>query len=77
MQGRRIAWRQRRGNAPLGVAGVALGGIGLGENENVTGQREIGGRAQSRDAAAYDQEIRTTGHSVIVSGLGLGPIPDP
>ena len=72
MQVWRVARAQRRGDAALRVAGVALGGIGLGENEDVTGQRQIGGRAQSRDAAANDQEISTTNHERIVSGLGLG-----
>ena len=65
MQVRRIARPKCRSDAALGVAGIALGGIGLGENEDVAGLRQISGRAQSGNAAANHQEIRPTLHWMI------------
>lgn len=44
-----------RGDPALRVARVAFCGIGLGENQHITGQRQIGGGAKAGDAAANDQ----------------------
>ena len=61
----RVAGADGGGNAALRVAGVAFGGIGLGEDEHVAGQREIGGGAKAGDAAADDQEIRAPRHRML------------
>ena len=60
----RVAGADRRGDAALGVAGVALARLGLGEDEDVAGAGELGGRAQRRDAAADDEEVRAKVHAV-------------
>src|SRR5262249_46169094 len=51
--------------AALRVAGVALAGIGLGENENASGRRERDRGAKPRDAAADDREVRPIGHRML------------
>ena len=61
----RVAGADRGGNAALRVAGVALGGIGFGEDQHVAGEREIGGGAKARDAAADDQEVRSPRHRML------------
>src|SRR5262249_40657114 len=53
------------GDAALRVAGVALAGIGLGENENASGRRERDRGAKPRDAAADDREVRPIGHRML------------
>ncbi len=62
---RRVAGADGGGNAALRVTGVAFGGIGLGEDQDVAGQREIGGGAEAGDAAADDQEVRVTRHRML------------
>ena len=57
VQRRTVIGAHRRGDAALRVAGVALGGRGLGEHEDAAARRQRDRRAQSRDAAADDQEI--------------------
>ena len=57
VQRRTVIGAHRGGDAALGVAGVALGGRGLGENEDAAARRQRDRRAQSRDAAADDQKI--------------------
>ena len=47
----------RGGDAALGVAGVALGGLGFGEHEDAASRRETDRRAQPRDASADDDEV--------------------
>ena len=46
-----------RRNAALRVAGVALVGIRLGEDDDATGRRERARGAQAGDAAANDEEV--------------------
>ena len=64
VQLRAVVVADRRGDAALRVAGVALVRIGLGQHGDAPGRRERDGRPQSRDAAADDQEVRVT-HSQI------------
>ena len=47
----------RRRDAALRVAGVALARIGLGEDGDAPGGRQRDGRAQSGDAAADDEKV--------------------
>ena len=47
----------RRRDAALRVAGVALRGLGFGEDEDAAGGREPDRRAQAGDAAADDEKI--------------------
>jgi hypothetical protein len=63
--GRRVASSEGRSNAALCVAGVALGGIGLGKDQHVARVRQICGSAEACDAAANDQEIRATRHRML------------
>ena len=53
-----------RGDAALGVAGVAFARLGLGEDEDVARARELGGCAERGNAAADDEEIRAKLHAV-------------
>ncbi len=65
MQRRRIVRAHCRGNASLGVAGVALFGIGLGQEDDLANRRELHGSAQTGDAAADDEEVRAPRHGVL------------
>ena len=60
VQLRTVVVADRRGDAALRVAGVALVRIGLRQHGDAPGRRERDGRPQSRDAAADDQEISVT-----------------
>ena len=63
MELRRIAWPDGRRDAPLRVAGVAFPRLGLGEDEDIAGSRELRRRAERSDAAADDDEIRAKLHA--------------
>jgi hypothetical protein len=52
------------GDAALRVAGVAFAGLGLREDEDVAGARQLGGGAQRGDAAADDEEVRAKFHAL-------------
>ncbi len=52
-----VVGTDRGGNAALRVAGVALGRVGLGQNQHAAGWRERNRGAQSGDAAADDDEV--------------------
>ena len=62
---RGIIRRDRGGNAALRIAGVALGRICLGENQDVAGKSEIGRGAKARDATADEQEVRSPRHRML------------
>ena len=57
VQLRRIIGTERSGDAPLGVARVALGSVGFGENDDVAGLRERQRGAQAGDATADDEKL--------------------
>ena len=57
VQRRAVVVADGRGDAALRVAGVALGRIGLGQDEHAAGRRERDRRAQAGDAAADDDEV--------------------
>jgi 3-dehydroquinate synthase len=57
VQRRRVVVSNRGGNAALRVSGVALGRIGLGENEHASGGSEANRGAQPRNSAADDDEV--------------------
>ena len=67
VQLRRVVGADRRGDAALRVAGVALARIGLGEDDDAAGvgQRDRG--AQTGDAAADHEEIAADAHGAILS----------
>jgi len=64
---RRVVGANRRGDAALRVAGVALARIGLGEHQHVAhlGERDRGTKAG--DAAADDEEVGGHSHGAILS----------
>ena len=55
--------------AALGVAGIALGGFSLGEDDDVTGVGQRQRRAKAGDTAADDQEVAAEVHDAILSIL--------
>ncbi len=61
----RVAGANRCGNAALRIVGVALGGIGFGQDEHVARAGKIGGGAKARNAAADDQEVRAPRHRML------------
>jgi 3-dehydroquinate synthase len=69
VEGWRIVRPDGRGDAALGVAGVALVGLGLGKDETVAGATQSGCRAEGGDAAADDQEAR--GDPVILPSASM------
>ena len=56
---------QRRGNAALRVSGVALGAVGLGDQQDRAVRHQVNGRTQAGDAAADHDEIRAKTHRVL------------
>ena len=56
VEGRAVIVAHRRRDAALRVSGVALAGLGFGENQRAAGAREADGGAQSGDPAADDEE---------------------
>jgi hypothetical protein len=64
---RRILRTNRDGNAALRIAGVALGWIGLGDDEDATMGREVTGGAETGDAAADDQEVAGSQSAILPS----------
>ena len=63
MQRRAVVGAHGRGDPALRVAGIALGGIGFGQDEHAAGRRERDRRAQPRDPAADDDEVCRIGRS--------------
>ena len=61
----RIVGADRCGDAALGVAGIALARIGLGEDDDVAGFRQRERGAQPGDAAADDQEVAAHVHGLL------------
>ena len=57
VKGGRIARTDRRGDSSLGMAGVALIGLGLGQDQDIAGGTEFRDRAQARDATADDEVV--------------------
>ena len=57
VKGRRIAGTDRGGDSTLGMAGIALVGLGLGQDEDLAGGTEFRDRAQARDATADDEVV--------------------
>jgi hypothetical protein len=62
MQRRRIVRAKSGGDATLCVAGIALGGIGFREDDDLSGFGEREGSAQSSDAAADHEEVSSQIH---------------
>ncbi len=60
-----VVGAQRRGNAALRVAGVALGAVGLGDQHDRAVRHQVNGRPQAGDAAADHDEIRAKTHRVL------------
>ena len=65
MQFRGIVGTKRRGDAALGVPGVALGGTGLREEQDVARADEVSEGSQSGDAAPDHDEIGPQLHQVL------------
>ena len=59
MQRRRVVVADRRGDAALRVAGVALRGVRFRQDDDAAGRRESDRGAQARDPAADDDENLT------------------
>src|SRR5207247_10506917 len=68
-----VVGTHRRSDAALRVAGVAFGGIRLGEDEHAARRRERERSPQPRDATADNQEV--CGHDVIHWRWGPTPAP--
>ncbi len=62
VQLRSVVVADRRGDAALRVAGVALGRRGLGEQQHVARRRQFQRGAKGGDAAADDEVVRGRGH---------------
>jgi 3-dehydroquinate synthase len=67
VQGRRIIAADRRRYAALRIAGVAFLRLRLGEDQDVTGAAQLGGRAEGGNAAADDEEGKSTDAVILPS----------
>ena len=67
MQLGRVVCAERRGDAALRVAGIALSRIGLGENHDVAGLGERDRGTQTGNAAADHEKVATRIHDAILA----------
>ncbi len=67
VQLRRIISTERGRDAALRVARIALGGVSLGEHDDVAGLRERERGTQAGDAAADDEKVAAHIHFAILS----------
>src|SRR6185503_9581847 len=76
VQRRRVVGTERRRDAALRVAGVALAGVRLREHDDVAGLGERQRGTQARDAAADDEEVSAYIHWVMLPMLHRPLSPD-
>jgi len=65
VQGRRIVRAEGGRDPALRMAGVAFLGLRFGEDQDVTGAAQLGGRAEGGDAAADDEERMGTDAAIL------------
>src|SRR3970282_2421141 len=70
MQLGRIVLAYRGSDAALGVTGIALSWIGLGQNDHVAGMGKRERGAQTGNAAADDKEVASHIHGAILPITG-------
>ena len=66
VQGGRIVRTNRRGDAALRVFRIAFARIGLRDDHDIAGGRQLNRRAQARDAAADDDEVAAKIHDAML-----------